>query len=785
MGREKTSIRLTGWGLFREAFVSGRGMVARRFVFATVMAVCVVVAGLVLASVPALAEVCVNERFRQGPSAALPDCRAYEMVSPPNKNGGEVDGGVLFDSIPTPGQAAVDGEAVTYGSSTTFLGTGADSGELTSQYLSKRTVSGWQTQAITPVQQEPKGDLEPSTNEPQFSLFQGFNENLTDGFLLAWNPQPVASAPAGYFNPYLRNNNDGSYSLLSSEARPAWPSPGVGPVEFFIEGYSSLYAGMSADGQYVIFEANEALTAEAVPKHDNLYEWSAGRPLELVSVLPDGTVCACGQEYPDRPGLKFGAEVGSARNEGTVNDAFNYSGALSSNGTRAFWSGDGKVYMHEIVGSGARTVEVSASQKGVGGSGHGVYWTANRSGSLVYFTSSEELTNDSTASSGAEDLYQYDTETGVLTDLTVDEHAGESAAVQGVLGSGESEGVGYVYFVAHGVLGSGGKQGANNLYVSHAGEVTWIATLGTVKGETADFSEEAVAERTSRVSPNGRLVAFESEEQLTGYDNAPTSGECPQPRLEEFGYQPPYANDDKGRCMEVFEYDAQSGRLSCASCDPHGLPPTGESIVPEASHLLNPIFGWQSSTVQQRYLLDDGRLFFDSEDALLAQATDGKQNVYEYEPEGMGGCAATGTGSCLYLVSTGTSSADSAFMDASADGRDVFFTTRQQLVPEDGDESIDVYDAREDGGFTQASLPPCAGEACKPAVTSAPAIYGAPTSATFTGNGNSTPSVAASPKAKAKSKAKTARCKKGDVRKKSRCVGKVKAKKSNDRKGSR
>ena len=39
---------------------------------------------------------------------------------------------------------------------------------------------------------------------------------------------------------------------------------------------------------------------------------------------------------------------------------------------------------------------------------------------------------------------------------------------------------------------------------------------------------------------------------------------------------------------------------------------------------------------------------------------------------------------------------------------------------------LDMYDAREGGGFSSAQPPPCAGEACKPAVTPAPAIYGAP-----------------------------------------------------------
>jgi hypothetical protein len=718
---------------------------------------------------------CANEVFRTGPSAGLPDCRAYEMVSPPNKNGGEVDGGVLSGELAAPEQAAVDGEAVTYGSTSAFLETGVQSAVVTSQYLSTRSAAGWRTSAVTPPQEIPGGSLKPSFGQPDFSLFQGFNEDLSESFLLAWNPQPVSSAPQGYFNPYLRDDENGKYQLLSSETPTMWPE---GQVQLWVKGFGVVYAGMSSDGRHVIFEANEALVPGAVPGRVNLYEWSAGRPLELVSVLPDeGGAYTGGGEFTQEGGeLKFGTAAITGIDSGPTSLSYNFSGALSRDGTRAFWTGGKKVYMHEIMGSGAsRTVEVSASQKGAGGSGSGVYWTANSSGSLVYFTSAEQLTDDSTALPeiphttplipARPDLYQYDTETGVLSDLTVDRNAGETAEVQGVLGSGESEGVSSVYFVAHGVLAEGAHAGAENLYVSRGGasEPTFIATLGesgAVLGEGGaekpDFAE-AVMARTSRVSPDGRLLAFQSELPLTGYDNVPASGACPLPEYEN-DVLGGYFNAE-GRCMEVYEYDESSGRLVCASCDPSGLPPTGQSIVPEVPHLFETVNGWESSTVQQRYLLDDGRLFFDSEDALLGQATDGKRNVYEYEPEGVGGCAASGAGSCLYLISTGASSQGSSFLDASADGRDVFFLTREQLVAQDGDEAIDVYDAREGGGFAEAQAPPCAGEACKPAIAPAPAIYGAPSSATFQGAGNlpALPEVKPVVKAKKKPKKRPAR----------------------------
>lgn len=730
--------------------------VSRRFSMAVVLAVSALVAvglcGGVPVAVPVAGAVgvCPNEGYRVGPSAELPDCRAYEMVSPPDKNGGEVDGGVDKDRITLPmEQAAADGEAVTYASTSSFVETDPASAVVASQYLSQRTPGGWRTSEAGPVQELPGGRAEIGSSEPGDSLYQGFSENLEYGFLLAYDPQPDPLAPAGYYNPYLFDAATGSYQLLSGGVTPPSWEP-YRHLSFNVSnpGFVVAYAGVSEDGQHVIFEATDALTPGAIPGRDNLYEWNAGRGVELVSVLPEGAVDTSGGEVALGGALTFGA----TQSDEPPNDG----GALSSSGLRAFWTGGnspgGQLYMHEILGAGARTVDVSASQRSGQPNGGGTYWAANREGSLVYFTSPLQLTEASTATGGGEDLYRYDVSTGALSDLSVDGDPGETAAVQGVLGQGESEGVPYVYFVAHGVLAEGARAGANNLYVVRGdGQPVLVATLGSFDGgkadvhaggEVSDFTG-AVKWRTSRVSPDGQLLAFQSVMPLTGYDNMPAGGKpCLEPaknRLGGFGEGNGSVDEDppEGRCMEVFEYDVQTGRLTCVSCV-SGVPPTTDSLVPESPHLWVNTTGWESSTVQQRYLLDDGRLYFESEDPLLAQATNGRMNVYEYEPDGVGQCSAAGSGGCLYLISTGEASGESYFADASSSGRDVFFTTNQQLVPQDGDEATDMYDAREDGGFASATPPPCSGEACKPALAPAPAIYGAPASAAFQGAGNIT-----------------------------------------------
>jgi hypothetical protein len=710
-------------------------------------------AGVVFA-LPAIArasDVCPNEAFRSGPSSKLPDCRAYEMVSPPEKNGGGVDGGFTYGGFgePAPNQAAANGESVTYASLTAFTETGPLSASLNSQYESVRGPNGWTTRSIEPPQAYPGGQFDQNPGAPDWSLYQGFTEDLSEGFLVSSEPALVAGAAVGYYMPYLRDG-EGYYQAITDVTPPVQHG---GVTDSSTGGFKANLAGFSANGRDVIFSANDALTPNAIPGQTNLYEWVEGK-LELVSVLP-------GSGAP-----VAGAEFGVGKAEERDNDLDH---AISSDGSRVFWTRPGsaegqQLYMHETGPSGARTVEVSASQKPGGGPvAPAQYRAASADGSLVYFTSCAQLTSDSTAvyseagllskqelcgAPGTEktaeeetgaDLYQYDADTGKLTDLTVDHNPGETANVKGVLGA--SEDGSYVYFAAQGNLTggalpplpeglSGGTTVAKALkfYVWHEGTIAFIGYSGPEEYEQNAYAP-TLQFHEARVSPNGNYLAFNSSLALTGYRNVKLEGTCFGPLVGRG------ENRATARCLEVFEYDAATNELTCASCNQLGLPPTGAAKVPGALSIetINP-GGWETETYQQRYLLGDGRLFFESEDAVLPQATNGLMNVYEYEPDGVGSCATAG--GCVYLISSGTGAGQSKFVDASASGEDVFFTTYDQLVPQDGDEAADLYDARVGGGFSTPAPPACSGEACKPSATPAPSIYGAPPSATFFGSGN-------------------------------------------------
>ena len=195
------------------------------------------------------------------------------------------------------------------------------------------------------------------------------------------------------------------------------------------------------------------------------------------------------------------------------------------------------------------------------------------------------------------------------------------------------------------------------------------------------------------------------------------------------------------REQEVYVYDAVSGALRCVSCDPTGARPKGPSGIPGGTP-----YEANQALYQSRVLSDEdgrARVFFDSDDALVPQDTNGTVDVYEWEEDGRGSCVTPG--GCVGLVSSGTSSEESVFLEASSDGDDVFFLTQAKLAPQDTDNLFDVYDARaphvpgEAVGSAVAvpSPPPCGnGDSCKPPPSAQPAIFGSPASATFAGAGN-------------------------------------------------
>jgi hypothetical protein len=177
-------------------------------------------------------------------------------------------------------------------------------------------------------------------------------------------------------------------------------------------------------------------------------------------------------------------------------------------------------------------------------------------------------------------------------------------------------------------------------------------------------------------------------------------------------------------CPQAFLYDKHSQELTCASCNPSGARPLGPATLP----------GWTNMAEGPHYLSDDGnRFFFESFDRLLPADESPKRDIYEFERPGTGSCDVansnfiSSSNGCLFLVSGGKSSDESHLIDASADGRDAFFSTRAKLTGWDANENFDIYDYREGGGFPEpVEEPICRGEACKPAAGTPPSFSAPP-----------------------------------------------------------
>jgi DNA-binding beta-propeller fold protein YncE len=619
----------------------------------------------------------------------LPDGRAFELVSPPVKDGGEVlpenpAVGNCHECMPGindehfPMQSAPDGNSIVY-EGFPFSTTGAAVNE--NEYFSARSADGWGTRDLSPALEQ-KGSEEG---------YKAFSTDLSEGVLYEIKPTLTPQAPADYPNLYLQDSVTGGLRALVTET-PA----DRGPVESGPNEFKIAFAGASSDFDHLIFEANDALQTETVPaardegaSENNLYEWVNGA-LRLVNVLPGNT--------ESQPGAVFGSGI---ELQTTAKDP-DYSHAISADGSRIFWTGKthGPVYVRENAnttleipdGDGARFLTASA-------------------------TGSKALLNDG-------HLYNLEGETPALeADLTEGQ-----TGFQGILGA--SEDLSSVYFVDTAVLSGEensenekAEAGKNNLYLWHNGATVYIATLaagddatevnaGGIPSETGDWAASP-SDRTAQVTPDGEYLAFMSQAKLTGQDNQPAE---PQ-------------DCRSGPCFEVFEYHASTKHLLCASCNPTGEHPVGFSAL----SLIRPGSGPLEAP---HNLLSNGRLFFDSLDTLSPRDTNtNAEDVYEYEPQGQGTCGLT-TG-CVFLISSGNENTNSSFLNATPTGNDVYFTTRSRLVPEDEDDLIDLYDARVNGGIPpKTQTPPCTNETTCKTTQPLPPLFQTPPSNTLTGTGN-------------------------------------------------
>jgi hypothetical protein len=711
---------------------------SRRSIRRGALATLALAASLVAGAAPASAATCPNEAIReQQGSTYLPDCRAYELASPVNKNEQEVEGPTQFVS-----EVAFKGAASGSGVAFTLTGAIPDSlsGGLYSEALATSAAPGspWAAQP-----QNPQNALAilPSNGPKSAGEFFYYAPDLSCGVISTPLAQaahigettPLLAPPTEYSGFKIPGETAGekvgklyrwvkgsspasdTYSLITS-IRPANPT-GESEQPYF---YS--VDGASEGCKKVIYENKQSGYNLAGDPIGSLYESSEETGPRLASVLPDGT--------PAVIDPRLGSLGG--KQESNLNQ-------ISSDGSRVFFSAesDGKgageateegaqeVFARE---NGSSTVSASKSQGPV--PTHGArFQAASHDGSVVFFTANYGLTSggstsveanelcerthrgDSSAAPGTGhcDLYSFNLNTHTLTDLSPDPSDVKGANVRGVVGIAEDGSA--IYFSASGqlVAGKGNTAAENeakgeaNVYEYRTGRtpaLAYVATIGTeeagsnnlvpqhqIDAVSGDFGKKYLV---ARVSADGHFLLLASRKQLTAYDNRQQGTET--------------------REWEEYEYsDAAGAPPVCVSCRPDGAAPkvkfTNEPFATIGLYI-------DATRTTPRNLAADGRVFFDSIDPLVERVTNENVNAYEWTPRGVAGCESEK--GCVGVLDSGTDSFPSYFEDASLDGQDVYVTTHAQLAPQDTDGLRDIYDVRVNGGIPATpATPECSGEACQ------------------------------------------------------------------------
>jgi hypothetical protein len=708
--------------------------------------------------------------------AALPDHRAYEMVSPVEKGG--------LSLVPNLAVTDASGEHVIVdgGSYNSLLSNGA------SWMLETRTPTGWSGVQIGPSP-APEANAREQDNTGLVAVSEGFTRFA---FATIMPLDSRISRPS--MNIYTREGSSGPLAWASGPPSPlvSVSEPGECQNGVAIEFCSpptnrAILAGTSADlgtlvwGQFHPLVAPPASLLGYPPDtHEHGYEVyssDAGSD-QLVGLVPHTGESGCGPERGPCVVPPCGAAMG---NEGGASPYFGgfapIQGAVSGDGSQVIFTSPDpstnstqgcvppEIYLRE---KGTTTIEVSASQRAsadpsgpqemkyAGSSEEKVPGSSKGEGRIntIFFISKEELTHDANTGGADEgdDLYAYSVATGKLVDITPENNTpsntpGSSGPNVTFLGS-SSDGT-LVYFTATSELtevpnshGQTASPGASNLYAydAAAGNTTFIANGAGLNGPSIGLGGIVVPtysdETTSQVTPDGQHIVFVSSERLTAYDNF--GSRCQgSPNNGVTEYSP-------GRCAEVYLYSRSGNSLVCVSCNPSGGPPVGSARMPTVFREGFLMSDLEPGTLPlPRAISDDGkRVFFDSPDELTAEATapastrapqslanggEFEPNVYEYQ-EGH-----------AHLIASAA-----RFLTSTPSGNDVLFDTYAQLVPQDRDGLPDVYDARVAGGFPVLTAPACSGASCQGNSASAP-IFETPAGVTFNGASDNFPPPSSAP----------------------------------------
>lgn len=618
-----------------------------------------VLAGLLLAvsvGSPDARGACPNDAVRIGPSAQLPDCRAYELISPADSKGRLLESlaGLHFDDFFPTDPITASGESAIYAAAETPLPEVSEPNGSVDVYRSQRTPEGWRVAGRLSA----PGSLGilPDPGGVSSDHRYNFLHVLPDG----------GGILPGEFEggaDYLRGP-DGSFELV-----------GQGSM-----GEERLAQGryISPNGEHIIFTTGKSFLQSV---------WCSGyASCKAARLEPEAAPTGIGAIYdrgPDGPTRVVSLLPG---NVPTVANAF-YEGNSKSGSTVAFKI-EGTLYVRLVEDDKTEKVtEEDATFAGLSDDGRYLFYLVG--GNIFRFdtaTQNKEQIN----SSGD----------GEIVNVSAD-------------GS-------HVYLISKSQLdGPEGIAGEPNMYVWGQGALDFIATvlpsdLERTSGSAPDlpsltnWTDLVVAPRrpelaeligpgadSSRTTPDGHIIAFESRAKLTSYENA--------------GH------------TEIYRYDDRTQDMTCVSCSQLSSIAAVDARFEDVEFVHAPIVVNNLST-------DGGRVFFETAEPLVPDDVDAINDIYEWREGDNQPQALISSGqSILYppLQETSFLPKPNTLLGITPSGSDVMFSASEQLVSAAGSGGTQgIYDARVGGGFPEP-LPAseCGGEDCRsPASGSGPPL---------------------------------------------------------------
>jgi hypothetical protein len=411
---------------------------------------------------------CANAAVREGLSALLPDCRAFELVTPPDTNARTPRGLDHLGTYFATREASPAGDKLSFEVEGGVLpgeeGTGAYAGD---PYTSTRGEYGWSTTSAGPTGSESMALLPGSTSPDQGYSFWG-----TGG--------PSGSAALeGEPTSYVRYP-DGHSELV-----------GRGSIGEDREAEGKL---ISENGSHIIFVSPDSALHPAVRLEPNappdgnqaIYDRTSDEITHVVSLLPGGKSPTAGEDALyvgaslDGRGVAF--SLGSmlylrVANEETyaIGEGVTFAG-IAEGGGRIFYLKGGNLKAFDA--SSGETISFSASGNvtvvNVAADGHAAYLV---SPSVL---AKETNPNGAKAKSGEENLYlSREGQISFVGTLTPRDVEGEWGGVEMIEGLG-----------------------------------LWTMAAGSSDGNAGGFAADP-----SRTTPDGNVLLFESRASLTGYDS--------------------------------------------------------------------------------------------------------------------------------------------------------------------------------------------------------------------------------------------------------------------------